>query len=1085
MRMKKRRSTLSVPEKANRLLKGILVFLAIIAFRLWHLTVIEHDRKLEEAYKPQKRVIPELVERATICDRFGNILAENQMQYDVSISYSAIREIPARAWYTDEQGVKKRIAVRKQYIHRLAELLSQELHMDQEMLEDHIHARASILGSVPYLVQANVPERTYLKLQMLAKDWPGLHLSSSVRRYYPKGRVCADILGYVGPISATEYKKITQELSMLRECIRAYGEGEDPKLPHGLASIDQVRTLLHQLESQAYHLNALVGKIGIEASYDGKLRGEIGKKTVLVDRRGNFIQEMEGAEPVVSGQRLRLTISSELQEFADRLLLEHEKTDPIRNPQKHTDRLPPFFPWIKGGAIIALDPRNGQILAMSSSPRYHNNDFIQMRCASNQEDPYSSVYRWLENVEHIEQIYNRKVPLKRERIDVRSGLSYEEELSLSFEAYLDLILPNTSSVKQVLREHASMGSAVHIQQCVERLLTLFQYAEGWCSCSAIFDSIYASQEHHILVGEILSLQQQQRLQECCETHHEAIQSLKEELNEYFASLSANYDKILLVDLYRMVLDPQKLTASLLEEIHEVSLFEFTDCQGHYIALKDAFSKIIEEVFYEIDFKQWRKEYGQEFLDKCRKEELQRKQKYPTPYVDYLLKEKNRQFKEFCSDYLDHFLAFLLFNCEEQPNLHPYYEILATWKEELRQGAHKATPWYQHYQFLTAHMPQETCVHKEALCSAFRGFAHLKRPLLGKYPLMLTKNQPQLEQDLAAAFYPTYGFGYLRPHSFGQATTLGSIFKLVSAYSVLSQKADEKECDLSKIFVMFDKHTPGFYARKPHVGFFQNGTPIPLFFKGGSLLGNSFQGRGCIDLVSALEMSSNPYFSLLVGECLSDPEDLRHSAALFGFGEKTGVRLPGEYSGRLPNDLSYNRSGLYATAIGQHTLVVTPLQTAMMMATLVNGGELYTPSLVLGEEVGGRIFSPPLETKRSIYLPTSIEKVFKEGMRQVIWGRFGTTRSLQGMFSKETLSRVIGKTSTAESIVRVGLDREFGTLKMKHVWFGAIGFADASLQEPEIVVIVYLRLGEFGRDAAPMAIRMIEQWEKIKQKESLF
>lgn len=1085
MKVKKRCQTLTVPEKANRLLTGILVFLAIIAFRLWHLAVIEHDRKLEEAYKPQKRIIPELVERATICDRFGKILAENQMQYDVSVSYSAIRDIPIRAWHTDADGVKKRISVRKQYIGRLAELLAQELHLDKDMIEDQIHAKASILGSVPYLIQADVSERTFLKLQMLAKDWPGLHVSASVRRYYPEGRVCSDILGYVGPISANEYKKITQELSILRECIRAYGEGEDPKLPHGFSSIDEVRALLQKLESQAYHLNALVGKIGIEASYDGKLRGRIGKKTILVDRRGNFIQEMDDVEPMAHGKKLRLTISAELQAFADSLLLEHEKTEQIRNPWKQTDRLPPFFPWIKGGAIIALDPKNGQILAMSSSPRFHNNDFINMKLATNQEEIRSSVYRWLENVEHIEEIYDRKVPLRRERIASNTGEAYEEELSLSFEVFLDFILPNTSQVKQVMKQYASLGEAVYIQRCVHRLLQFFRYDEGLYSCAAIFDMVYPKHECHMPTGEILSLKQKRLLEECFLSHEEAIQKLKKELDVFFSSLPANYDKMLLVDLYQLVIDPQKIDAELLEKVHDMTLFEFTDCQGHYIALKDAFSKIIEEVFYEIDFKQWRDTHGTKFLDQKRKEELQRKQKYPTPYVDYLFKEQRKQYRQFCAQYLDHFLNFLLFENEEvYSELHAYYEVLSAWKNELNHGAHKACAWYRHYLFFKSGISSEIINHGSELCCVFRGFADLQRPLFGKYPLMLTKNQPQLEQDLAAAFYPTYGFGYLRPHSFGQAATLGSIFKLVSAYSVLTQKVDDVEIDdLSKVFVMFDKQTPGFSYRKPHVGFFQDGTPIPLFFKGGSLLGNSFSGRGCIDLISALEMSSNPYFSLLVGEHLADPEDLYHAASLFGFGEKTGVHLAGEYAGRVPQDLSYNRSGLYATAIGQHTLVVTPLQTAMMMASLVNGGELYIPSLVLGEESDHQITLYPAEKKRTIYLPSSIEKVFKDGMKQVIWGKFGTTRSLRDKFSPEMLSRVIGKTSTAESIVRVGLDREFGTLKMKHVWFGSVGFADAELKDPEIVVIVYLRLGEFGRDAAPMAIRMIEMWEKIKQKES--
>ncbi|EPP28062.1 PBP2-transglycosylase/transpeptidase domain protein, partial [Chlamydia psittaci 84-8471/1] len=67
--------------------------------------------------------------------------------------------------------------------------------------------------------------------------------------------------------------------------------------------------------------------------------------------------------------------------------------------------------------------------------------------------------------------------------------------------------------------------------------------------------------------------------------------------------------------------------------------------------------------------------------------------------------------------------------------------------------------------------------------------------------------------------------------------------------------------------------------------------------------------------------------------------------------------------------------------------------------------------------------------------------------------------IRDQFSPELLTRIIGKTSTAESIVRVGLDRQYGSMKMKHVWFAAVGFSDEELMHPYIVVIVYLRLGE--------------------------
>ncbi|EPP34556.1 penicillin binding transpeptidase domain protein [Chlamydia ibidis] len=1083
----KRRYQLSVPEKTNRLLSGIIVTLAVIALRLWHLAVIEHDQKFEEAYKPQTRIIPEMVERATICDRFGKTLAENKIQYDVSVVYSAIRDLPSRAW-CNKDGEKQLVPVRRRYITRLAELLSEELHLDKDMIEDSIHAKASVLGSVPYLIQKNVSERTYLKLQMLAKDWPGLHVESKVRRFYPQGRTAADILGYVGPISSEEYKRITCELSKLRECVRAYEEGEDPKLPKGLSSIDEVRSLLSGLENNAYNLNALVGKLGIEALWDGKLRGQIGKKTVLVDRRGNFIQELDGAVSVTPGRRLQLTISTELQEFADALLVEHERTDQMRSAQslKKQNLLPPLFPWIKGGAIVAFDPNNGQVLAMASSPRYHNNDFINMKISPDDSELKSTVCRWLENSDHIGDLYDRKIPLRRERKDSLSGKYYEEELPLTFDYFLDFLLPNTSEVKATIKRMGTVGNALKIQEYMDALLQLFDYSKGCCSCSAIFDAIFPKEEGHLVTGEILSIKQQQWIAECCTEHVIKIEEIKNQLITYFSDLPANYDKILLVDLFRIVIDPKKFNSDLLEEARGFSLSEFIEYQGRYVALRSAFSKIVEDIFYEVSFKQWREKHFPKLLDEKRREEKARKQRYPTPYIDYLLEEKRSQYREFCKCYLDVFLVYLLTGDRKCEHLQPYYDALALWRQELENGAHKALPWYEHYIFLKQKLTNASLDVYQLLLS-FREFSELQRPVFGKYPLTLTRNSPQKEQDLVAAFYPAYGYGYLRPHSFGQAATLGSIFKLVSAYSVLSQKAAQENYvsdDLSKLLVIIDRKSFGYVSYKPHVGFFSDGSIIPSFYKGGSLPGNDYAGRGYIDLISALEMSSNPYFSLLVSEYLMDPEDLCHAASLFGFGEKTGIGLPGEYAGSVPSDVAYNRSGLYATAIGQHTLVVTPLQTAVMMGALVNGGLLYTPNLVLGEWDSSQFYPSSAKVKRQVFMPEVVADLFKAGMHKVIWGRYGTTRSIKDQFPAELLSRIIGKTSTAESMIRVGVDRQYGNMKMKHVWFGAVGFSDQELKSPEIVVVVYLRLGEFGRDAAPMAVKMIEKWEQIKRKEKI-
>ncbi|WP_213358154.1 penicillin-binding transpeptidase domain-containing protein [Chlamydiifrater phoenicopteri] len=1087
--MKRRnKPPLSVSEKANRLLSGILVVFTIIVFRLWHLAVVEHDVKTEEAYKPQKRTVPLQSDRATVCDRFGTILATNKIQYNVSVSYGGIKEFPVGAWRVDALGNRVRVPVRKEYIGRLSALLAEELHLDRERIEDLIHAKASVLGNIPFLIKANISERSYLRFKMLEKDWPGLHAERVTSRHYPMGKTAADIIGYIGPISSSEYRHVTEELAKLRECLRAFENGEEPAFPKGCSSIDEVSSKLRRLEGNAYDVNTLVGKMGIEAFYDSKLRGAYGRKVYLIDRRGNFIQELpkEGRE-VVPGRKLRLTISSELQSFADELLLEHERNEMLRSASslRKQKKLPPLFPWIKGGAIVALDPNNGEVLAMASSPRCDLNDFINLRASSDVEgeEMKSSVCRWLENVSHISELRDFKTPLQRERKDVLKNEPYFEETFLSLKYYLDFVLPEVSLVKKVFCDNATIGRAIDIQSLIEELLAIFS-KRGESSSFAILDTIYPSEEGHISSGEVLSLSRQKDLKKIFLDNREQIEALKESLAAFFIELPSNYDKILLTDLFRLCVDPKRFEGFSREYLEEVSLFSFSEMEGRYISLRSAFEKLMEDVFTETFFKKWRGEHFAKMLAQKRAQERVRKQRFPTPYVDYLDVERRELFKEFVSHNMTN-LMFSLLTGERRdfsPDIEPFIFVVNSWREEIERGAHTALPWREHYFYLKNCLKDIPAEYVASFLSTFRSFSDLRRPLLGKYPISLLKNECPIEQDLFALCYPTYGFGYLRSHAFRQATTLGSIFKLVSTYSVLFQKVldeDSGQQDLTKLLVLVDKNSEGFRSKKSHIGFFPDGSPIPNFYRGGILPGNDYSGRGALDLIRALEMSSNPYFSLMVGDFLEDPEDLCAAASLFGFGELSGLDLPGEFSGYIPRDTAYNRSGLYAMAIGQHTLTVTPLQTAVMMATLVNGGKLFVPRLLMGEWGEGEYFPQNSFIRREIFMPEELSSLFKKGMQKVIWGKYGTARSVRDLFPKDFLLRVVGKTSTAESLVRTGLDREHGLMKMKHVWFGAIGFKDEELLSPDIVVVVYLRLGEFGKDAAPMALKMIDKWEKIK------
>lgn len=129
---------------------------------------------------------------------------------------------------------------------------------------------------------------------------------------------------------------------------------------------------------------------------------------------------------------------------------------------------------------------------------------------------------------------------------------------------------------------------------------------------------------------------------------------------------------------------------------------------------------------------------------------------------------------------------------------------------------------------------------------------------------------------------------------------------------------------------------------------------PGYFKLGKSRFNCWKksGHGLIDIRKALEQSCNAYFCE-VGQA-TGIDKIYHMAAAVGIGYKTGIALPGESSGLLPNNAwkqkhdhdSWRGGDTCNISIGQGALAVTPLQMALYAATIANGGTLYHPRLLL-------------------------------------------------------------------------------------------------------------------------------------------
>lgn len=996
-----------LPDKVNRILNVILIALLLIVLRVWHLEVVQYDEKLEQSRKPQHRTLLEPARRGTIRDRFNQPLAVNTMKYNAAVLFSEVRQIPAVVWERGGDGKKVRRFKRKEYIKRLAELLGKELNLDAQRIEDLIHAKATFYYQMPFLIKEDISEKEYYRLKMLEKDWQGIHVQMVPRRTYPKGKLGADVIGYMGAINRAEYERILHEIADLEAFLEGCSEAEE------LAAADEAKARLRALKEQAYSIHDAIGKAGIESSCERLLRGYHGRKTYYSDAKGNFLKEMDAREPL-AGERIVLALSAELQEYAEKLLAQNEQIRVAcisNNDAVQKSSLSQHQPWIKGGAIVALDPKTGEVIALASYPRFDPNDFVVSAQSETAKIKKLRIGRWLESEQYLADMWDQKLPLERERYNDVQGAFFDEALWLTWDNYLRRILPKDHPVATELERLGTIESAIAFQRN--------------------------------------------------------------------ADPAQDYDKLLVMDLCRLCVDESLFSDALIQKKGKMSLSAYRQLCAAKVAIEEVVKGMAADLFRELHFRRWRENNEKAFLKEKRAEE-KAANTYQKPYTDYLDAAESQMFKAFWEKHrwalLDTFLS-------GKKGPEGFEDHFKAWHLEIGHGAHAEIGWIEKYLLLQSSLQGLDSALAVEFLKTMRSYSDLNRPLLGHYRQLRSKDGLQLEKHLAAAFYPKQGYGYGRSQAYRQAAPQGSIFKLVTAYAALIQKYQEigdpavSPKELNPLEMVDQTHKRG---KQTYVGFDVEGKPIPRSYKGGRLP-RSPNTKGKLDLLRAIETSSNPYFSLLAGDVLKSPEDLAKAAKGFSFGAKTGILLPAEIPGQVPKDLVTNRTGLYSTAIGQHTLVVTPLQTALMLSALANGGSVLHPQVIRSKT------SP--EKKRNIPFPPVVRQILVESMERVV-----------ARTQKESLARLsriyrdypeaisdyvdlkddlVGKTSTAEILEHVSLDHLQGTNMYKHVWFGGISFEDAAHEKPELVVVVYLRFGTYGKEAAPVAAQIVKKWREIK------
>jgi cell division protein FtsI/penicillin-binding protein 2 len=1083
-------------QKTHKVLQLLLIVFLLILCKIWYLTAVKKDEKLLEARRPQLRTILQTPNRGTIVDRFNLPLAMNRIRYNAAIYYAEIKQIPAMEWQKNPDGNKEKVFPRKDYIKKLSSLLGKELSLDPERIEDLIHAKASLLPHTPYLIKENISEETYYRLRMLERDFAGLHAEISSERYYPCNQAASTVLGYMSTISQDEYFAVAQELQLLQDFLEKEENEEHPIFPEGYQSLEDLVTRYYELKEKAYTVNDLIGKTGLEGKFEEQLRGFRGKKTFEIDIKGNFLKETSPTAPPISGKKLISTLSVELQEFCEQLLAQEEKLRDGKSrlfDSSKSETIQQKQPWIKGGAIVAMDPNTGEILALASYPGFDPNDFIPAFSPEIKKEKQKHINQWLETQKHISDIFDGKEKLKR-TIFLPSKKHYGiEEKSLTLPLFLSLILPQNSSLYSSLEKISSIKEAIALQENFQELL----YLSKQNNPSLLMDVLFPEKQGSICTKthwpSSLISQTEESLKEKDQNKQVAI--LKKKTASVLSNISHNADKLFLIDLCRLLVLSPAFSDELIEKKGQIPLSSYWNLAKSLLALEEKILPLSKEIFSKLYFTPWKEQNQKSFLAQKREEE-KRKHLYPKPYIDYLDQMQSSLFSEFWKKYR---LDFLVSLCKEETFQETLFTpYLKKWKKEC-----------ENFSFLQSLFSEISCLNFEetkAFFKTMRSFQDLDRPLLAKYP-RLSETSPT-EKTLAACFYPLYGFGFSRSNAFADAAALGSIFKIVTSYAALYQRylslqiQNPSKFDLNPL-TMIDECKWDNSATKGGslvVGYSLDGRPYTKHYKKGRLPSSSHSNIGKIDFLSALEQSSNPYFSILAGDFLSSPDALSDAAKLFGFGKRISLTIQGEVSGFVPSDLCYNPTGLYSFAIGQHSFTASPLQTAVMLCCLANGGKLLKPQISLpsskaaSSSVSVNADSIKPEVVKTLSLPPQVRKMILDGMHKVLTGQKGSARSsiIKKLASDPSLvdlhhefsSHAAAKTSTAEFNYAPDFLPSGSLQRYKNIWFGTISFdpnTEKKWEKPELVVVVFLKFGDAGKEAAPLAMQVAKKYQEILER----
>jgi penicillin-binding protein 2 len=267
---------------------GILFMMLALAAGLWRLQVLRVDDYRLQAEQNRIRKEPVMAARGKLFDRENRLIVDNYP----SVSCYLVRE--------QSRNVDDDLP-----------LIARGLDLDLEQLRATLrrYRTRPVYEPIPIKQEVTADEQAFIEAHR--NELPELETIDVERRLYPRDGFASHLIGYVGEVSEED---------------------------------------LNNPRYASYEPGDVVGKAGVEETYDQLLRGEDGSRDVVVDSHGREVGYLR-TQHAIPGQDLKLTIDIDLQRTAELALGD------------------------ANGAVVVMDPRNGEILALVSHPSYDPNAF--------------------------------------------------------------------------------------------------------------------------------------------------------------------------------------------------------------------------------------------------------------------------------------------------------------------------------------------------------------------------------------------------------------------------------------------------------------------------------------------------------------------------------------------------------------------------------------------------------------------------------------------------------------------------------------------------------------------------------------